>query len=56
MKQKNDMKKIYREPQVKTVKIKHRVNLLAGSPDYKDKLGGSGQFAPEFDDDDDWEE
>lgn len=41
---------------METVKIKHYVSLLAGSPGIQNKLGGSGQFAPEFDDDDDWQE
>lgn len=54
------MKKQYDKPQMEVVKIQ-AMQMLAGSPDAHDEVGGNGQFAPEFDWDDnayqfvDWE-
>lgn len=42
------MKKQYDKPQMEVVKIQ-AMQMLAGSPDAHDEVGGNGQFAPEFD-------
>jgi hypothetical protein len=43
------MKKEYIKPQMEVMKIK-AVQILAGSPNPHDVVGGGGQFAPVFDD------
>ena len=42
------MKKEYIKPQMEVVKIQ-AMQILAGSPDAHDEVGGDGQLAPEFD-------
>jgi hypothetical protein len=42
------MKKQYDKPQMEVVKIQ-AMQMLAGSPDAHDEVGGDGQLAPEFD-------
>ena len=50
------MKKQYMKPQMEVVKIQ-AMQILAGSPDAHDEVGGDGQFAPWFNpDSDDWVE
>lgn len=49
------MKRQYMKPAIQLVKIQHQCQILVGSPDAHDEVGGSGQFARRFNDWDDEE-
>lgn len=50
------MKKTYMKPAMQVVKIQQQYQILAGSPDAHEELGGSGQLSRELDGWDDKDE